>query len=156
MIEQSVFYDRLHNHCRLCEHWKGVCLKGHALASDKGCPVFKFEPVNGADYAREPVLDAVVPTLRDCCGMNPAMPPLTWPQVMASFASSMVKWIRSGAVLVDGEQHGLRYDQCKTCTRFRAFYCEHCKCVAYLKTKLASEQCPLPEPRWVSAIAPVE
>lgn len=84
------------------------------------------------------------------------MPPLTWPQVLARFAKSVVGWIKSGAPLVDSELHGQRYARCKTCPQFRGFYCGHCKCVAYLKTKLATESCPLPEPRWVSAIAPVE
>ena len=156
VIERTLFYDRLNNHCRQCEQWKGVCLKGHALASDLGCPLRKFEPVGDAGYATEPVASAVVPKLLDCCGSNAAMPAMTWPQVLAGFASSMVDWIRKGLPLVDGELHGQRYDRCKTCTKFRNFYCEHCRCVAYFKTKLATEECPLPEPRWVSAIAPDE
>jgi hypothetical protein len=79
------------------------------------------------------------------------MPPLTWARVLVSFTKSMVKWIAAGVPLVGADVHGQRYGKCKSCTKFNRFYCEHCKCVAYLKTKLATEQCPLPEPRWVSA-----
>ena len=80
------------------------------------------------------------------------MPPLTWGQVLVSFTKSMAEWIKAGAPLVDSQQHGLRFEQCKNCDRYHGFYCNQCKCVAYLKTKLATESCPLPAPRWVSAI----
>lgn len=151
MIERSIFYNRLNNHCKLCEHWRGVCLKGHDLSSPLGCPIKKFTPVDDAGYAVENAPAPPAPRMVDCCGGNAAMPPLTWTQVFASFTKSMVEWIKAGAPLVSSEVHGQRYDQCKNCTRFRNFYCEHCKCIAYLKTKLATEQCPLPAPRWLSA-----
>jgi len=156
MIEQRVFYDRLENHCKLCPHWKGVCLKGHALASDEGCPLQKFPPVNGADYAPERTTAAPAPKIVDCCGADSRMPPLNWGQVLASFAKSMAEWIKAGLPLVSHKTHGMRYGSCKTCLQFHRFYCKHCKCVAYLKTKLATEQCPLDPPRWFSAIAPDE
>ena len=154
MIEHTVFYDRLENFCKLCPHWQNVCMKGHGLSSLEGCPVKKFPPVGSAGYAEDrPVATPAPGQVRGCesCGSQ-GMPPMNWGQVLASFTKSMVDWIRAGVPLVGGRIHGLRYDQCKTCTEFRSFYCAHCKCLAYLKTKLATEQCPLPEPRWVSAI----
>jgi len=131
-------------------------MKGHGLASPEGCPIKRFPPVDGAGYALDRQAEPGAPaTVRGCenCGSQ-GMPPLNWGQVLASFTKSMVGWIKAGAPLVGGRVHGLRYDQCNTCTEFRSFYCHHCKCLAYLKTKLATEQCPLPEPRWVSAIDP--
>jgi hypothetical protein len=153
VIEHTLFYNRLDNFCKRCPHWKNVCLKGHGLASPEGCPIRSFPPVDGAGYAEDRPATLPAPgAVRGCDGCGSAMPPMSWGQVLASFAKSMAEWIKAGVPLVGGRVHGLRYDQCKTCTQFRSFYCAHCKCVAYLKTKLATEQCPLPEPRWISAI----
>jgi hypothetical protein len=154
MIEHTVFYGRLENFCKRCPHWKNVCLKGHGLSSEEGCPVKKFLPVAGAGYAVDRQAEASAPaTVRGCegCG-NQGMPPMTWGQVLASFTKSMAEWIRVGVPLVSSRIHGLRYDQCKNCTEFHRFYCNRCKCVCFLKSKLATEQCPLPEPRWISTI----
>ena len=127
-------------------------MKGHALSGPEGCPEHKFPPVDGAGYAQERTVGSPAPRLlTNCCGGDGAMPPLTWAQVLARFIKSMAEWLAAGAPLVSSEVHGARYDQCKNCTKFRSFYCTHCKCIAYLKTKLATEQCPLPEPRWTSA-----
>jgi len=148
VIERAVFYDRLENFCKKCPHWKGVCLKGHSLSSDLGCPIRNFPGVNGADYAPENQAQVVTPQPCTSCG-DASMPSLSWPEVMAAFAESLAKWIKAGVPLVNRHDHALRYGQCKDCNRFRKFYCEHCKCLAYLKTKLATEVCPLKPPRWI-------
>jgi len=153
VIDRAVFYDRLNRFCKPCDHWKGVCLKGHALASPEGCPLRLFSPVEGAAYAPGQADAPGAPPLRECCGSSSAMPPLNWAQVLAAFMRSMAKWVAAGLPLVDRQTHGARYERCKTCTRFNRFYCEHCRCIAFLKTKLATEECPLPEPRWRSVSA---
>lgn len=152
MVDRDTFYARLNGSCTLCEHWRGVCLKGHALASPLGCPLRKFAPLPGYDYAEDSPAQPPAPKVHECCGGNASMPPLTWGQVLASFVNSMAEWLRAGTPLVNSQQHGMRYEQCKSCDQYRGFYCGQCKCVAYLKTKLATEQCPLASPRWVSAI----
>ena len=155
MIEHAVFYDRLENFCKLCPHWTGVCLKGHGLSTPQGCPIKLFPPVAGADYALDRPTGALAPDLvKNCSGCGAGAPtPLNWAQVLAHFTASMAAWIKAGAPLVSGEVHGLRYAQCKACPQFRSFYCGHCKCLAYLKTRLATESCPLLPPRWTSASA---
>jgi hypothetical protein len=75
------------------------------------------------------------------------MPPLSWAQVIAAFGKSMVKWVAEGLPLADSALHGVRCDHCKVCPKFNRFYCTHCKCIAYLKTKLATEACPLDPPK---------
>jgi len=144
MIPRDVFYDRLGKHCQQCEHWANVCLKGHASSSPEGCPIYKFPPIQGAQYAS--VREAPSPpAFANCCGNTiQELEPLTWPQVLAHFAESMTKWIASGMKVVKKDTHMSRYGTCKlnTCGEFRDFYCHHCKCIAYCKAKLATETCP--------------
>ncbi len=157
MLDRAVFYDRLENFCKRCPHWHNVCLKGHGLASADGCPLKAFPPADGADYAVDRQAESSAPgQARNCssgCG-DPEMPALGWAQVLASFTKSMAEWLKAGMPLVSSGLHGARYGQCRACPQFRRFYCAHCRCLAYAKTKLATEKCPLPEPRWVSATAP--
>ena len=148
MIDRDVFYTRRDTFCQPCEWWKGVCLKGHSLASPQGCPIQKFPPVDGAAFAPDKAVSPEAPQLvAGCCGGDD-MPPLSWAQVLVNLAKSMATWIAQGLPLVDAEKHGERYDQCKPCGQFKGFYCKHCKCVAYVKTKLGTEVCPLDPPRW--------
>lgn len=151
MIDHATFYERRDKFCQVCDWWKGACLKGHSLASPQGCPIQKFPPVEGADYAPDkPTTNDAPQVVQDCCGPgNADLPPMTWPSVLVSFAQSMVKWVAEGLPLADAEKHGARYDQCKLCPQFHRFYCKHCRCVSYLKTKLLSERCPLEPPKWV-------
>lgn len=150
MIDHDVFYERRDKFCAVCEWWKGACLKGHSLASPQGCPIQKFPPVEGASYAPDKEVAQTAPQLvQGCCGSPDDLPPLTWTQVLTSFARSMAAWVSQGLPLVDSKDHGARYDHCKTCPQFSGFYCKHCRCIAYLKTKLATEQCPLDPPKWV-------
>lgn len=150
MIDHDVFYARLNGHCKTCEWWKNVCLKGHQLASPQGCPIHKFEPVEGAGYApdKPPNTPTEMTVMTGCCGDTPDMPPLTWGQVLLKFVVSMATWIKAGLPMVSIAEHGERYDQCKTCDEFNRFYCKKCRCIAYLKTKLATETCPKDPPRW--------
>jgi hypothetical protein len=147
MIAHRVFYDRRDNYCTKCEHWRGACLRGHQLASPAGCPLKKFEPVEGADYAQDmPEQPAAPVGGGKCCGVSPVeeMKPVTWPEVLALFATSMVTWLLAGAPLVKSDVHATRHDTCKKCPtdRYKNFYCLDCKCICYIKTKLATEQCP--------------
>ncbi len=148
MIKHEVFYARLNGHCKSCEWWKNVCLKGHALSSPQGCPIKKFPPIDGADYAPDKPPEKPTEIVAGCCGNAPEMPPLTWGQVLIQFTTSMATWVKAGLPLATNEHHGERYGQCKTCTEFNRFYCKKCHCVAYLKTKLLTEQCPMTPPRW--------
>jgi hypothetical protein len=149
MIDRDVFNERRDTFCRQCEWWQGVCLKGHALGSSDGCPLHKFPPVEGAGYAPDKQAEQDSPKLiKGCCGGSDDMPPLTWAQVLIQFTKSIATWIAEGLPLVSSEQHGARYEQCKPCPQFKRFYCKHCKCIAYLKTKLGTEVCPLDPPRW--------
>jgi hypothetical protein len=144
MIPRDVFYDRLDNHCRHCEHWANVCLLGHQSSSPEGCPDKRFPPIQGAQYAVVHVAPPP-PALGNCCGnTKEELKPLTWPQVLAHFAESMVKWVAEGLPLASREAHALRYGECKSnrCGEFKGFYCRHCRCVAYTKAKLATETCP--------------
>ena len=82
------------------------------------------------------------------------MPPITWVEVARQFASSAIRWTAEGFPVVSTQEHGERYGKCKSCTRFVGFYCSLCRCVAYLKTKLATESCPDQPPKWTSASGP--
>lgn len=144
MVPRKVFYERMEQHCKQCQHWANVCLLGHQLASPEGCPEKKFAPIQGAQYAvpREAVAP---PVLTGCCNNSTEeLKALTWPEVLAHFAESMTRWVAEGCPLVKKEAHAARYSKCKSneCGQFRSFYCHHCKCIAYTKAKVATETCP--------------
>lgn len=151
MVSSSVFYQRRDQHCKLCEFWRGVCLKGHKLSSPAGCPVRKFEPVEGADYAPDKLVEVHAPALTGCCG-QPAgenqpeskPPAVRWEDVVAQFAKSLTEWVKQGLPLVPHVVHMERVGQCKKddCGEYRDFYCSACKCLVYVKGKLATEDCP--------------
>lgn len=145
MIATSVFYDRRDNYCVKCDFWKGVCLKGHKLSSPQGCPVHKFEPVHGADYANDkPAKTAVqVPQPGNCCGnKDPDLVPLSWNDAATKLAASMRTWAASGFVTVDEKKYNQRFDTCLECEHYRWFQCRLCKCVVMVKAKLPEESCP--------------
>jgi hypothetical protein len=147
MIPRDEFYRRLEI-CRLCEFWRGACLKGHNLASPTGCPVQKFEPIQGSGYAPDRQVPDPEPGVRarGCCGPPQDVPNLSWAEVIASFGASMVHWIKEGLPLADPDLHARRYGVCKECPQYAKFHCKVCKCLVYAKTKLASEVCP--ESKW--------
>lgn len=149
MLPKNVYNDRLKNYCESCEWWtRGRCRKGHVLTSATGCPARKFPPIQGAGYDpnREP--DPLEETMGACCGYSDAMKDITWPQVLAQFAKAMVKWTRAGLPLVSPAIHGGRQTHCQPCPHRKGYWCSKCKCLIYLKTKLATEQCPDDPPRW--------
>lgn len=139
MIPADTFNARLQT-CRSCEFWKGVCLRGHKLSSTAGCPLKKFEPIQGAAYAtdREPVS-----TPLQGCGSCHAAPNLTWTQVLTQFAQAMVNWASSGLATKSSADHAARYAACQKCPKLVSWQCTECKCVAYVKAKLSTESCPL-------------
>jgi hypothetical protein len=149
MIPRNDFYDRLEHHCQPCSEWDGVCLRGHDLASPTGCPLRKFAPVQAASY--DPDRGRVVQprNQQGCSGCGAAidadaLPPITWPQVIANFAASMTNWIRAGMPLTDANEHGRRYGICTQCqSHFKGYYCKLCRCVCYIKTKPQTEYCPI-------------
>lgn len=147
MIDHKVFYDRLDNYCKACEFFVGKrCRKGHAMASPNGCPTQKFPPLDGAAYDVE---TEVSPPFRPTCAscvVDEKMPEMTWPEVVAHFASAMVRWAAAGMPLVSEEVHSQRNVTCRDCPRRKGHWCSICHCLIYLKSKLATEQCP--EYRW--------
>lgn len=148
MLPHNVYNQRLQDFCYKCEWWDRLrCRKGHLPTSSTGCPVGKFEPVNGAGYDEDRPADPVA-TEMSCCGHDQNMPDLSWPQVLALFAQSMVRWVKGGMALVADRQHGDRLRKCDACPWRKGFWCTKCRCVCYLKAKLATEKCPDSPPRW--------
>lgn len=145
MIARDIFYQRLPV-CQTCEHWRGVCLKGHPLQSPVGCPIRKFEPVEGAGYHEDRSYTDQPSGTRPCCaGLPPGVDdvvPMTWHQALAAFAASMAKFASEGFQLADGKVYSDRLVQCRSCEEYRHFQCRLCKCVCLAKAKVAHEQCP--------------
>jgi hypothetical protein len=151
MIATHVFHERLNTHCKNCEFWKGVCLKGHALQGPAGCPLKKFPPVEGADYLPDlpvPNTAPVATAPKPCCnqGENAPIPEMTWPEVFGHFRSAMQQWKEAGLPLTPDDAYAERVDTCKECPRYHWFHCRICKCIVYTKAKLQTETCP--EGRW--------
>jgi hypothetical protein len=146
MTDQSVFSARLPI-CKACEFWKGACLKGHALHSDFGCPLKKFEGVNGAAYLDD--LPVPMPELPEsggtCCGGSGGeIKPMSWMQVWDHLNESMAGWAKTGFAVLSGAPYVERINICKSCPKkqYRWFQCRHCRCCVYAKAKLAHETCP--------------
>jgi hypothetical protein len=143
MIPKRTFYDRRDNHCLKCEFWRGACLKGHVLSSPQGCPLKKFEPILGADYA--PDLPATIPEppAGDCCGKDADLSPMSWTQAAAHLSASLAEWVRTGVPLTDDVVYDERVDSCQDgCPSYRWFQCRLCKCLIFTKAKLPHETCP--------------
>jgi hypothetical protein len=148
MIDRAVFYARLAV-CRQCVHWRGACLKGHALQYPPGCPEQKFAGVDGADFmADRPAPEPVVPGGTGCpgCASRAAEPlaSLTWPEVWQHLQQSVAEWGAAGFPMASTDLYLDRINICKACPRdqYVLFQCRHCRCCVYTKAKLATERCP--------------
>lgn len=147
MIDRTVFYARLAV-CKQCKFWNGVCLKGHVLQGSLGCPVQKFEGVEGAGYLIDvPVPNAELPAISGtgCCGKTDGeLKPLTWGEVWRHLMASVEIWRKEGFPVVSAEVYVNRIRICKECPKgqYQWFQCKHCQCIVYSKAKLATEDCP--------------
>ena len=83
-----------------------------------------------------------------CC--NNADKDLSLKSVMSSYLKSMARWAEQGFPVVDNVTHQNRIAICNECIYKRKFRCSQCNCLIYVKTKLASEACPLETPKWNS------
>ena len=143
MIPRAEFLNRRDNFCKKCVSWDGVCLLGHNLGSPQGCPQMHFAPIQGAQYAE--VVQKPESVKKPCnCGSKSPVDPITWVQVVTQFGKAMLDWLKEGLPLVDAATHQSRNDTCKSneCGQYRYYQCMDCKCITYLKTKLATEECP--------------
>lgn len=146
MIPKNVFYDRRDNHCLKCEFWKGACLKGHALSSPQGCPLKKFEPINGAAYAPDrPAPEAPsIPPPGNCCGSkDDELKPMGWAEAITHLRQSLAQWEKEGRPLTPQDVYDERVSKCQdNCPHYRWFQCRLCKCLVFTKAKLPHEKCP--------------
>jgi hypothetical protein len=144
-VDAPVFYAR-RAICLQCEFWRGVCLKGHALQGNLGCPLLKFEGMNGEGYLPDqPVPQpALPPAGKLCCGAVEDLKPLTWPEVWKHLVKSTREWQAAGYPITPAELYRKRIRACKSCRQgqYQWFQCKHCKCVVYTKALLATETCP--------------
>jgi len=148
MDHVNVYNQRLTEHCSKCDWWNNLrCRKGHLPTSPNGCPIRKFEPIGGAGYDDDRLPELPANDMPHCfCHAN-EMPDLSWGQVLAMFAQSMVRWVSSGMPLASDVSHANRLRTCDACPHRKNFWCQKCKCVCYLKTKVATEFCP--DNRWI-------
>src|SRR5512137_9891 len=106
MAHENVYNQRITDHCSKCEWWNKLrCRKGHLPTSPTGCPIRKFEPVNGAGYDDDRLPDLPVNDMPPCCGHSNEMPDLSWAQVLTMFAQSMVRWVSAGLPLASDAAH---------------------------------------------------
>lgn len=145
MIPKNIFNERRDQHCLKCEFWKGACLKGHRLSSTQGCPIKKFEPIQGADYAPDrparPAPEVVTPG--DCCGTDAELKPMSWIDATTHLAQSMFAWAKDHFETVPDEVYSERVGSCQdNCPHYRWFQCRLCKCLVFTKAKVPHEKCP--------------
>jgi hypothetical protein len=147
MIPKNVFYERRDNFCMKCDYWKGACLKGHQLSSPQGCPIKKFEPIQGADYAPDtPVRPASnIPQPGNCCGQTETeIKPLTYGEATAKLLESLERWRKDGLPITPDTVYDARIASCQdNCPHYRWFQCRLCKCMIFLKARLPHESCPV-------------
>lgn len=116
--------------CSACPKWKNRCGLGHILHSAYGCPLKKFQPFGNANFLKPAKITV-----------------LTWPDVLKKFAAAVLTWTASGMPLASKEEHTARFSKCQSCIHYQDFRCTKCFCFAYMKAKLATEQCP--EKKWL-------
>ena len=77
-----------------------------------------------------------------------AYPPLL--EQAGTAARALGRAVRSGFKAVDDAEHARRLAICEACEHFdpKRGRCRKCGCKARWKARLATEHCPLPEPRW--------
>jgi len=146
VINAKVFYER-QDICRVCLHWKGVCLKGHGLASPLGCPERKFPGVEGAGYLEDrPPAKVEVAAVQPCCGGTVAeeVKELTYFEAAAAFVSDLKTWSAAGFPLLSEAAYLERVGVCKACPGgfYRFYQCRACKCLIFSKAKLKTTVCP--------------
>jgi len=110
-----------------------------------GCPVRKFPPINEAAYMEDTPVPPPARASGNChgCGeFDPADLPLTFGEVTKHFAKAVSTWIAEGLPLVDAKVHGARYAACRGCIHFKNYQCKLCRCIVYIKAKLATAECP--------------
>ncbi|APW60494.1 hypothetical protein [Paludisphaera borealis] len=77
-----------------------------------------------------------------------AYPPLA--TMIGNALTAGVAFIKSGCSTVDQVEFDRRHSICEGCEHFDAAQdrCRSCGCMTNLKLWMASEHCPLPEPKW--------
>lgn len=78
-----------------------------------------------------------------CCGKAPKGLRYSWPQVVLEFGKSQLEFARAGMPMVQSEEHERRLAVCKSCHEYQWNVCQVCKCLSYIKAKLATEHCPI-------------
>ena len=123
-------------------------MKGHVLQGSPGCPVKKFEGVDGTGYMDDlPVPTPELPAVgaSGCCGhADGELKPMGWPEVWRHFQQAMADWKKSGFQLTEPADYVKRIQVCRDCPKkqYQWFQCRQCKCIVYTKAKLATETCP--------------
>lgn len=134
-------------------------MKGHVLQGSLGCPLRKFEGVDGAGYMEDlpvPMPELPRPGAPGCCGGAPedVLKPLTWAEAWKHLNESIAKWRAAGNPLTPPEAYAKRLVICMACPKgqYRWFQCRHCKCLVHTKAKLATETCPYGLWLWLSCL----
>ena len=60
-----------------------------------------------------------------------------------SLAKSIKEWAKAGFPLAHKTEHAKRFATCCACSMLVGHMCTKCGCVAYAKTKLKTEKCPI-------------
>jgi len=85
-------------------------------------------------------------------------PPAEYPSIVTqagNLGKALVGFAKSGFKTVDDETHQARLAICQGCDQYDADQrrCKHCGCRTSAKLRMASESCPLPEPKWAAITA---
>jgi hypothetical protein len=79
--------------------------------------------------------------------------PIEYPSVATQVGNALgaaARFVASGGAVVSEEEQARRLAICGQCEHFdaEAGRCKVCGCIARWKARLATEHCPLPEPKW--------
>jgi len=87
-----------------------------------------------------------VVAVNECCKEMPVedVKPLTYSQAIAGLSTAVDGWVKAGMPMVSGIEYASRAAVCRSCPKnqYKWFQCLQCKCVVYVKAKLATESCP--------------
>ena len=113
-----------------CGQWKdSACGLSHRINSDSACPIGYFTTSQFNTSSK----------------VAPQVSKLEWTDVLLDFSRSLQRWVASGLKTVLPQDHEIRFSKCQqnTCGKYSNFVCTGCGCIAYAKTKLETEKCPI-------------
>lgn len=131
----------------------GAAIQLGRLATCEACPSYGENPQRCAKL--DGPLAYFISFDASACPDGKWMPtsPAAYPPLLTQVGNALAAgaaFVESGCATVDQAEFDQRHSICQDCEHFDAAQdrCRSCGCLTNIKLWMASEHCPLPEPKW--------